>query len=148
MIREIRYMTPEDTGKVSALLAECFTHPWSEDSVKAMFSEKGYVSLIACSQDEIVGYIGMKCVFDEADITNVAVLPSFRRHGIGDMLLNKLLLCAKEKQLQHIFLEVRMTNRPAVCLYEKAGFCEIGQRKNYYTEPKEDALIMQWVNHE
>ena len=86
----------------------------------------------------------MKMVLDEADITNVAVLPSHRKKGIAGKLLKQLLEEAKKQNLHRIYLEVRASNIAAVTLYEHAGFKEVGKRKNYYEHPQEDARLMLW----
>ena len=87
----IRTMSERDSSAVWELEKKCFSVPWSEESIRAMFSEKGYWNLTARDDGSLVGYIGMKAVLDEADITNVAVDPDRRRQGIGKMLLRGLL---------------------------------------------------------
>ena len=119
-----------------------------EESIRAMFSEKGYWNLTARDDGSLVGYIGMKAVLDEADITNVAVDPDRRRQGIGKMLLRGLLAKAGELGIRRIFLEVRVSNTAARALYEQAGFRTVDVRKNYYEKPKEDAYIMVWESGE
>lgn len=104
---------------------------------------EGYCSFLA-KEEEVIGYVGMKMVLDEADITNVAVLPSHRKKGIARKLLKQLLEEAKKQNLHRIYLEVRASNIAAVTLYEHAGFKEVGQRKNYYDNPREDAILMLW----
>ena len=106
--------------------------------------KEGYLSLTARTDDSIVGYIGIKAVLDEADITNVAVHPQWRRRGIGQMLLTDLLGKAAGRNVKRIFLEVRVSNEAALALYSQAGFQIIDKRKNYYEKPKEDAYIMVW----
>ena len=84
----------------------------------------------------------MEYVLDEGGITNVAVFPVHRRQGIADALLNELLRRAKGLGLATVTLEVRETNAPAIALYQKTGFVPVGRRKNYYTSPTEDAILM------
>lgn len=91
---------------------------------------------------KITGYIGMYLSFDEASITNVAVHPSYRKNGYGKELVSTAKIMAKEKQIERIFLEVRVSNTPALSLYQKMGFKNLGIRKNFYDHPKEDAYIM------
>ena len=121
-------MTEADCEKTGLLMKECFSVPWSKTSLK----------------EEINNDVGMKMVLDEADITNVAVLPSHRKKGIAGKLLKQLLEEAKKQNLHSIYLEVRASNIAAVTLYEHAGFKEVGQRKNYYDNPREDAILMLW----
>lgn len=144
----IRTMSEKDSSAVWELEKKCFSVPWSEESIRAMFSEKGYWNLTARDDGSLVGYIGMKAVLDEADITNVAVDPDRRRQGIGKMLLRELLAKAGDMGIRRIFLEVRVSNTAARALYEQAGFRTVDVRKNYYEKPKEDAYIMVWENRE
>lgn len=144
----IRTMSERDSSAVWELEKKCFSVPWSEESIRAMFSEKGYWNLTARDDGSLVGYIGMKAVLDEADITNVAVDPDRRRQGIGKMLLRGLLAKAGELRIRRIFLEVRVSNTAARALYEQAGFRTVDVRKNYYEKPKEDAYIMVWESGE
>lgn len=144
----IRTMSERDSSAVWELEKKCFSVPWSEESIRAMFSEKGYWNLTARDDGSLVGYIGMKAVLDEADITNVAVDPDRRRQGIGKMLLRELLAKAGDMGIRQIFLEVRVSNTAARALYEQAGFRTVDVRKNYYEKPKEDAYIMVWENGE
>lgn len=139
---EIRAMRPEDCEETAELLSACFTHPWTEDSLRAMFLSGDYVSLVARCGREIGGYIGMKTVLDEADITNVAVCPARRGCGIATRLLGDLLAQARVQGITHIYLEVRRSNQAAIALYAHAGFVRTGLRKNYYEAPREDALLM------
>ena len=145
MIR-YRSMEREDCQAVEALFEECFSHPWKREAIEETFSAEGYVSLVAETDHRIVGYIGYRSVLDEADITNVAVSPDLRRRGIGHQLLEKLLHIAGNEGISAIYLEVRVSNIAAITLYEHAGFRLCGQRKNYYTEPEEDALLMCFTN--
>ena len=143
MIR-YRSMEREDCQAVEALFEECFSHPWKKEAIEETFDLEGYVSLVAERDQGIVGYIGYRSVLDEADITNVAVSPDLRKRGIGHRLLEKLLLMADERGIAAIYLEVRVSNTAAITLYEHAGFRVCGQRKNYYTDPEEDALLMSY----
>ncbi|MDD7114103.1 MAG: ribosomal protein S18-alanine N-acetyltransferase [Lachnospiraceae bacterium] len=143
---EIREMKKEDCQDVWNLQKQCFSVPWSLESLEDMFRVEGYTSLVASDGCEIIGYIGMKAVFDEADITNVAVSPVMRKKGIGKQLIQQLLIRADQKQINRIFLEVRVSNEAAICLYQNAGFKEIDRRKGYYEKPREDAFIMVWEN--
>ena len=75
-------MTEADCEKTGLLMKECFSVPWSVEGLKEMFHTEGYCSFLA-KEEEVIGYVGMKMVLDEADITNVAVLPSHRKKGIA-----------------------------------------------------------------
>ena len=80
--------------------------------------------------------------FEEGEITNVAVSSKYRKHGIGNHLVTAMQRVAKEKNLERMILEVRATNEPALSLYKRKGFTELGIRKNFYEKPTEDAIIM------
>ena len=114
-------MTEADCEKTGLLMKECFSVPWSVEGLKEMFHTEGYCSFLAKEEEEVIGYVGMKMVLDEADITNVAVLPSHRKKGIARKLLKQLLEEAKKQNLHSIYLEVRASNIAAVTLYEHAG---------------------------
>lgn len=140
----IREMTAADCGQVWELFKKSFSDPWSLKSIEEMFIHKGYHNLVAHEAGRIIGYIGILAVCDEADITNVAVDPDYRRKHLGTELLSELLRTAVIKGIKLIYLEVRSSNRPAIHLYEQAGFRAIDVRKNYYEHPAEDAVIMMW----
>ncbi len=145
MIR-YRQMEKGDTVQVGRLFRTCFSHPWEEEAIGGMSAAGGYLSLVAENEkDEILGYVGMRSVCDEADITNVAVRPDARRSGIAHDLVRLLLEEAGCRGIRSVFLEVRASNAPAITLYGHAGFEECGRRKDYYTEPGEDAILMVWT---
>ncbi len=141
---QIKKMSERDCEAVWELQKKCFSVPWSLESIREMFETEGYLNLTAWEDGVLAGYIGIKAVLDEADITNVAVHPDHRRQGIGKQLLEKLLRQAAAEGVCRIFLEVRTSNAAARALYEGAGFQIIDIRKNYYEKPKEDAYIMVW----
>ena len=119
-----------------------FAHPWSLDSLKNLLEDEKSVTFIAVDNNTICGYCGLNTILDEGYITNVAVLESYRRQGIGKLLVNALIDFANEKNLAFLTLEVRKSNTPAINLYKNNGFEEVGERKNYYTSPFENALLM------
>ena len=140
----IKSMTREDVLKVHQVEVACFATPWSLESFEDIFSYKENYYLTAWDEDEIVGFIGLMAVCGEGDITNVAVLPSYRKQGIGDGLVAAMMGLAKEKNITKIMLEVRASNEAAIHLYEKYGFEFLCVRKKYYQKPTEDANIMCW----
>ena len=141
---EIRAMTMPDSAGVAQLFARCFPVPWSRESIENMFKEKGYHSFLALEGESLAGYIGIRRVLDEADITNVCVDPNCRRKGTGSLPPERLFSFAEREKIGNIFLEVRASNIPALSLYEKEGFFRTGIRKDYYEKPREDAVLMQW----
>ena len=100
------------------------------------------VFLVAEENNKILGYIGMYLSIDEGEITNVAVSPEMRCHGIGGMLLAEAKKEAESRSVGRIVLEVRCSNDSAIRLYERNGFVNYGVRKGFYELPKEDAYIM------
>ena len=127
-----------------AALAEiekvCFHAPWSADMLR---EELGKGLFLVAERDGVaVGYVGCQTVLDEGYITNVAVSPDGRRQGVGRALIGTLVSHAGAQGLAFVTLEARTSNMPAIALYENAGFQKVGVRKNFYTAPVEDALLM------
>ena len=135
-------MTAEHVAQVAALEAVCFADPWSEKSVAAELEHDYSLWLVAMEGETLAGYIGSQISYGEADMMNVAVHPDHRRKGIGEKLIVALMKELKERDCVSLALEVRASNAPAIALYEKLGFQQIGLRKNYYRTPQEDALIL------
>ena len=127
---------------VAELEKVCFSDPWSENSVASELKNKLALWLVAEEEGQVAGYIGSQTCGDESDVMNVAVHPDFRRRRIAEALVNGLTEELKRIGSRCLTLEVRASNVPAIALYEKLGFEEIGRRKNYYRNPREDALIM------
>ena len=128
--------------QIAELEKICFSDPWSERSIASELDNKLAFWLVATEGERVAGYIGSQTVMDETDMMNVAVHPDFRRRGIAEALVNGLVDTLKTKGSHCLTLEVRASNAPAIALYEKLGFSEIGRRKNYYRNPREDALIL------
>ena len=118
----------------------CFHTPWSADMLREELG-KG-IFLVAEQDGAVAGYVGCQTVLDEGYITNVAVSPDCRRQGIGRALVGALASHARGQGLSFVTLEVRASNAPALALYEGAGFRRVGVRKNFYTAPVEDAVLM------
>lgn len=140
---EIIKMEQGHVAQVAALEAICFRDPWSEKSVASELNNPLSHWLVAVEDDAVLGYIGSQTVLDESDMMNVAVSPAHRRKGIAEALVLALADALREKGSVKLTLEVRASNAPAITLYEKLDFKPIGLRKNYYRNPKEDALILQ-----
>lgn len=138
----IELMTDAHVAQIAELEKICFSDPWSEASVASELNNKLALWLVAMEDRRVAGYIGSQTVMDETDMMNVAVHPDFRRKGIAEALVNKLVEHLREMGSHCLTLEVRASNVPAITLYGKLGFSEIGRRKNYYRNPREDALIL------
>ena len=135
-------MNPAHVVQIAELEKICFSDPWSEKSIASELDNKLAYWLVATEGETVAGYIGSQTVMDETDMMNVAVHPDFRRQGIAEALVNGLVEHLKTMGSHCLTLEVRASNVPAISLYEKLGFSEIGRRKNYYRNPREDALIL------
>ena len=138
----IEIMTADHVAQVAALEAICFADPWSEKSVASELTNRLSLWLVALDGDRVAGYVGSQSVMGESDMMNVAVHPDYRRQGIAEGLCLALVEALKEKGNHCLTLEVRASNDPAKALYEKLGFQQVGLRKNYYRNPKEDACIL------
>ena len=120
----------------------CFSDPWSETSIASELENDLSLWLVAVENGAVIGYVGSQTVLGWTDMMNVAVHPEYRRRGIGEELIRVLMELLREKKCECLTLEVRSSNAGAIGLYEKLGFREVGRRKNYYRNPKEDALIL------
>ena len=135
-------MKAEHVPQVAALEKLCFADPWSEMSIASELQSIWSYWVVAIDDEQLVGYIGSQSSIDETDIMNVAVHPDWRRRGIAEKLITCLIEELKKRGSHALMLEVRASNAPAIALYEKLGFQQVGRRKNYYRNPKEDALIL------
>ncbi len=115
---------------------------WNKESIEKELSNKLAKYLVALDGANVVGFVGMWSVFDEGDITNIAVHPDYRKQGIGNLLMNNLISLCKKNKINSLTLEVRESNIKAQNLYKKHEFKEEGLRKNFYDNPKENAIIM------
>lgn len=138
----IRELTAADVEAVSRIEEAVFSMPWKQDDFLAMV-EADYAHYFVAEEDgEIAGYCGVRNMAGEGEITNVAVAGQFRRRGIGRRLMEYMLRKAPSFGIGDLTLEVRVSNAPAISLYESLGFHQEGVRPDFYEKPKEDALIM------
>ena len=126
----IKKATTDDASDLSVIENECFSLPWSLNSIKEFVQNSSSVIFSANADDKAVGYIGMYHSFGEGDITNVAVLPGYRNCGVAKKLISNLINFSKENGITRLRLEVRESNAAAISLYKKFGFYEVGIRKN------------------
>lgn len=147
----IRPMQAEDVPEVTELEKNCFADPWSKESFLREVTQNKLASYVVITdqqkQDAIAGYAGMWIVFDEAHITNIAVLPDYRGMSLGKRLMVRQIKDSMVAGCDKMSLEVRVSNLAAIALYRGLGFTETGIRKEYYEDNKEDALIM-WKYYE
>lgn len=118
--------------------------PWSERSFENELNHAHGVFVVAVTGQEIVGYGASWIMVDEAHITTIAVRPSDQKKGIGRKIMHEILRQSAERGATCSTLEVRVSNAPAISLYESLGYVRVGIRKNYYPDNKEDAVIM-WL---
>ena len=142
-MREIRILKSEDLADVAEIERLCFGEPWSEKSLELLLRD-GNFGVVAIEEGRAVGYVGVISAPPEGEITNVATHPDFRRRGIGEGILDALKREANARGIESLYLEVRRSNAPARGLYEKMGFRVVGERKGFYKNPKEDAVLMAW----
>lgn len=142
-VPHVRPMRSEDLPEVLAIEVSAYEFPWTEgifrDCIKA-----GYSLWVLESSAGILGYGVLSAAAAEAHILNLCVAPAHHGQGLGRRMLNRLVDLARWHQAERVFLEVRPSNGPAIALYHRSGFCEIGKRPNYYParNGREDAVVM------
>ncbi len=142
MSMEVISLSQKNAAEVAEIEKLCFSHPWSEQTLFSEMGDNNSRFFGVFIENEPVGYIGGRTVAGETEIFNVAVKPNFRRRGIAKALIDRFIEAAREQGTDKIFLEVRTSNLGAINLYERCGFVFCGLRKNYYTDPTENAILM------
>ena len=135
-------MDESHVKQIAELEKLCFNDPWSENSIASELNNRLSLWLVAVEDDLVVGYVGSQTVLGETDMMNIATHPDYRKQGIGTALINELITELKNRNSHSLMLEVRVSNDPAISVYQKMGFTEVGRRRNYYRNPREDALIL------
>ena len=139
---QIAEMDAMHVSQIAKLEQICFSDPWPDESIRSELNNPLSYWLVALDGERVIGYVGSQAVLGEADVMNVAVDPNYRRMGIAYRLIEALIAALAEKDNHSLALEVRASNTPAIALYGKMGFTEVGRRRNYYRNPREDALIL------
>ena len=139
---KIVLMDESHVAAIAEMEKLCFSDPWSEKSILAELNGLFSYWLVAMEGETLVGYVGSQSVLGESDMMNIAVHPEHRRKGIAEALVVALVEELAKRGNHSLMLEVRPSNGPAIALYEKLGFSQVGRRPNYYRNPKEDALIL------
>lgn len=139
---EIRHHKKEDLMSIAEIESVSINPPWSYGAICSFSECDTSRILVAECENKVVGYITYSVVLDEVQIANVATHPEHRRKGIAQKLLTNLYEMSKSENMALITLEVRQSNIPAIELYLKCGYVEVGRRKNYYKNPAEDAILM------
>ncbi len=132
----------EHISLIANLEKKTFVHPWSESSLSSFFETESALYIVAMEGNELASYCTMLIVLDEVQIINVATNEKYKRQGYADAVISLALDEALRRGLNTISLEVRESNVPAIALYEKFGFVVAGERKDFYTNPRENALVM------
>ncbi len=138
----IEEMTHETVSAVAQIEQACFTAPWSYGAFLNELNNPMSVTYVAVSEGTVIGFLNAAFVLDEGSVNNVAVLPAYRGHGVGQALLAQTIACCRKREIASLTLEVRKSNAPAIRLYRKLGFLPVGERRNFYTQPTEDALLL------
>lgn len=138
----IRKIEEGDMAVLAAIEAESFSTPWSEKSFRELLSIDYAYYLVAVYDGRIAGSAGMRIICGEGNIDNVVVAPSMRNMGIADALMSRLIQDGDGMGVTAYTLEVRVSNAPAIHVYEKHGFVNEGIRPKFYEKPVEDAMIM------
>lgn len=143
----LRRMQEGDLDQIASLESEIFSDPWSRNAYQDILGKEHYCALVLAVPgdvpEEIVGYLCGMTVLDEGELHRIAVSPARRGEGYGGRLMEGFLAILRDRGISSVYLEVRAGNAPAIGLYQKNGFTQIGIRKGYYQNPKEDAWVMQ-----
>jgi len=139
---EIFRMNESHTDGVLEIEKECFSSPWSRESLEAELSNEYARFFAAVCDGTVIGYIGAFNVCGEVSLGNLAVKKEYRKAGVASALLNELEKTAEAENAEFITLEVRQSNEAAITLYKKLGFSQSGLRKGFYQNPTEDAILM------
>ena len=138
----VRQMEEKDIDSLVIIEEECFSLPWSKKAFQESYVKDYAYFFVAEVDKEIVGYVGLYKMGNDGDITNIAISSLHRRKGIGYKLMSSVLDFAKRENMEHITLEVRESNIPAIKKKKKLGFVKVGIRKDFYEKPVENAAIM------
>lgn len=138
---EIVRISRRHLPQIARIETSCFSLPWSEKSLEIFFTD-GAVCLAALDGDRVAAYVGMITVLDEGQIINLATDAEYRRRGIGEALMVAVEEYAKGAKVRRLSLEVRESNGAARALYGKLGWSEAGVRKNFYSHPVENGIVM------
>lgn len=134
----IRVANLNDVAEIYKIENECFSTPWSENSIAESIENENTILYIAELDGKTAGYMGVQVFSGEGYVTNVATLKEFRRRGVAKALINEVM----KNEMEFLTLEVRQSNIPAIRLYRSLGFVEVGKRPRFYREPTEDAVLM------
>ena len=140
---KLKTVSDSDCIKIATLEAQDFSDPWSEESIKDNVHSDNYLIMGAYEDEDLLGYVIYMLLSEEAELLRIAVKEEARNKGIATSLLDVMRNKTRDevKEVKSLFLEVRENNTAARKLYEKTGFVEVGMRKNYYSNPTENAVL-------
>ncbi len=138
----VRAMRPADLDQVMLIERRSFTAPWEESTFRGLMRRPSAALLVAEFGEDLAGYSVMWFAADEGELGDIAVTPERRGTGVGRLLLRESIAVAVSRGTRALYLEVRESNAVARGLYVAFGFAVVGVRKQYYTEPVEDAIVM------
>ena len=151
---KIAEMKPSDVSVIKQIEIECSLTDWKIDDYLNEISKNDSITKVAIFKDKITGFILARLITNKdlhqsttncAEIYHIAVIEKYRKKGIGNMLISDLVKTCRKNDISEIFLEVRQSNKTAHRFYLKNKFEEIAERKNYFTAPTENAVIMKCV---
>lgn len=138
----IRKMRREDVAEVAELERKIFPDAWSENALLETWKQRQTMLLIALEDRKIIGYLILYFVLEDGEIARIAVADEHRRKGVAGKMLRELALLCRENGVNRLMLDVRESNEAARAFYVKQGFEVDGIRKDYYTNPVENAVLM------
>ncbi len=134
-------MLPQHVNEVYKISEEAFPLPWAKDELVRETINPNAFNLVALHNGIVIGYVQCWYTLDSADIINVAVSEVYKKQGVGKILIRDLIEHLRQRKVENIFLEVRVSNLPAQKLYKAFGFITLSKRERYYVNG-EDALVM------
>ena len=141
-IAKIRPIQKKDIKQIAELEKVIFTDPWEEESFTDLLGEQNWGGFVAETPSGIIGYACYYIAVSEAHLTNIAVVPEYRRKLVAHQLLENILTLVVERNCEFLLLEVRPSNSSAIAFYRKYGFVDLYTRPGYYHNPPEAALVM------
>jgi [ribosomal protein S18]-alanine N-acetyltransferase len=142
----VRPMTEEDLARIMEIEHASFSSPWSPFAFVSELKDNEYARYFCLEVNkQIIGYMGLWFILEEGHITNVAITPDYRGKKWGEYLMRSVMNKMIKDGMERLTLEVRATNSQAQRLYERLGFVKAGIRKGYYSDNREDAIIM-WLD--
>ena len=138
---KVETLTAEYLAQVAELEQLCFADPWSEKALELLLGDGAY-GAVCLQEGRVMAYGGVLWAPFEGQITNIATHPNARRCGMGAAVLEHLIAVAIERGCEQLSLEARVSNTPAISLYERYGFEKMGLRRGFYKHPTEDAYVM------